>query len=922
MTSIFGQVWLWSLLAFALGAFVTWALLVRPARQRLARLDAERAAGADVPDDVDVAQARPSPEHTRRDADWLRADADGDDLLAGLRGTAPDPTQRQPIPETYEELWEAEPAPAARPPLPPRMPEPPRAAPPERTRSDFFTERQSAPHHEEEAGEHRGQRTVRAAGPLDQYQGPRAEPQGQRRRPEPRADETAVIGTAGPAGLPESGRDVAGRQSRQALGAAGSRPQPQNGARRDEAIGWPDEGRERPSAQTPRPQDRRPATGLDDRTPSGALGRPVSEIEPAGSPAASGARFDAFEGAWPDGDDAGTSGRTATSGQDLGPADFPTEAPDRSDVLGSATQHGSRPLPADAFESAGPDLSGPDLSGSDVTGPGVTGPDFTESDSTGSLSARGRSTSEEGTESRTDFFRRPDLPPDPSADLHAEQPEPDGLASHGIEEPGMEQPAIERLGERRPDESGLNERSAAEHEWPSGAATSGERQADEETTAWPSGPDLPEFASPQATGPDDDGATGTRPFDQEDDGVWPADVDESPAETGWPEAEQSPEPATGSESPAEPSVGESLAPTPPVRDVANLPSVDASTPDSADSTRDSAREAHEDRPAAELPAMELSADALSAAAEERAGAEAAGDEPAAVAVPVADAEPSPVTDAEPEDDRDRPGRSDRPDREQREDRDRAAEETAMIPVVSISDDDVSTPASGGESRPFSNDIPHVAGRSSARRPEPTVDPLIGLDDLELGDATPSTPDEAREVDEAVEPDRPRSLFEPVLEADSAVPGPAPSGGAAEFVWFAGRGQSGGQGGTPPRPASPVPPGPPPAIPRPVIPTPSSTPGREPWIPIQDVDGNELDAATLAPKGAQPFGPGSAPAAPDGSAPTADYRIKANAKSRTYYTEQSPQFATAKAQVWFRSETDAQRAGFAPWHTRRSGSAGR
>ncbi|GAB3479710.1 hypothetical protein [Amycolatopsis cihanbeyliensis] len=37
--SIFGQVWLWSLAAFVLGALLTWLLLVRPARSRIAKLE-------------------------------------------------------------------------------------------------------------------------------------------------------------------------------------------------------------------------------------------------------------------------------------------------------------------------------------------------------------------------------------------------------------------------------------------------------------------------------------------------------------------------------------------------------------------------------------------------------------------------------------------------------------------------------------------------------------------------------------------------------------------------------------------------------------------------------------------------------------------------------------------------------------------
>lgn len=39
MSSLFGQVWFWSLLAFLIGAVLTWALLVRPAQQRVQQLE-------------------------------------------------------------------------------------------------------------------------------------------------------------------------------------------------------------------------------------------------------------------------------------------------------------------------------------------------------------------------------------------------------------------------------------------------------------------------------------------------------------------------------------------------------------------------------------------------------------------------------------------------------------------------------------------------------------------------------------------------------------------------------------------------------------------------------------------------------------------------------------------------------------------
>lgn len=43
MSSLFGQVWLWSLLAFVIGGLATWVLFVTPARRELAALEDERA---------------------------------------------------------------------------------------------------------------------------------------------------------------------------------------------------------------------------------------------------------------------------------------------------------------------------------------------------------------------------------------------------------------------------------------------------------------------------------------------------------------------------------------------------------------------------------------------------------------------------------------------------------------------------------------------------------------------------------------------------------------------------------------------------------------------------------------------------------------------------------------------------------------
>lgn len=66
----------------------------------------------------------------------------------------------------------------------------------------------------------------------------------------------------------------------------------------------------------------------------------------------------------------------------------------------------------------------------------------------------------------------------------------------------------------------------------------------------------------------------------------------------------------------------------------------------------------------------------------------------------------------------------------------------------------------------------------------------------------------------------------------------------------------------------------------------------------------------------PYGEGSVRALPDGSAPSDDYTIKGNADSMLYHTTRSPYFRRTKAEVWFRTESDAERGGFTAWNRRR------
>jgi hypothetical protein len=62
----------------------------------------------------------------------------------------------------------------------------------------------------------------------------------------------------------------------------------------------------------------------------------------------------------------------------------------------------------------------------------------------------------------------------------------------------------------------------------------------------------------------------------------------------------------------------------------------------------------------------------------------------------------------------------------------------------------------------------------------------------------------------------------------------------------------------------------------------------------------------------PFGPGSAKPNADGSGPSG-WTVKGNEDSMLYHTPESPSYRQTVAEVWFRDEESAVRAGFGPWH---------
>ncbi|WP_026425770.1 hypothetical protein [Actinokineospora inagensis] len=61
----------------------------------------------------------------------------------------------------------------------------------------------------------------------------------------------------------------------------------------------------------------------------------------------------------------------------------------------------------------------------------------------------------------------------------------------------------------------------------------------------------------------------------------------------------------------------------------------------------------------------------------------------------------------------------------------------------------------------------------------------------------------------------------------------------------------------------------------------------------------------------PFGPGSAMPLPGGRSPSSEYTVKASVTALRYCSPESPKFDRTVAEVWFRSVADAERVGFRP-----------
>ncbi|QQQ76034.1 hypothetical protein IOD16_34125 [Saccharothrix sp. 6-C] len=184
-----------------------------------------------------------------------------------------------------------------------------------------------------------------------------------------------------------------------------------------------------------------------------------------------------------------------------------------------------------------------------------------------------------------------------------------------------------------------------------------------------------------------------------------------------------------------------------------------------------------------------------------------------------------------------------------------------------------------------------------------------------------------------EPARPRSLFEPLEddgepEPERPRPAAASSGNDQPFVptlspeLLAGNPLPMNPTGTglpqrPTRPAgAPRTPSPAPLAPKPITPPPPrpvrprpvgfspSTGGRQPAPASSRFQGQQEG---FNPR--SPFGPGSVLPKSDGLAPAPEFQVKATLTGRRYFTDESANFRETRADVWFRTTSDAEKAGF-------------
>lgn len=118
--------------------------------------------------------------------------------------------------------------------------------------------------------------------------------------------------------------------------------------------------------------------------------------------------------------------------------------------------------------------------------------------------------------------------------------------------------------------------------------------------------------------------------------------------------------------------------------------------------------------------------------------------------------------------------------------------------------------------------------------------------------------------------------------------------------------------TPAAPASPATPAAPAApVPERAEPVFSRVMDSEPTLFDAEIAAPEQQAAAVQPGR---YGEGSAEAVPH-QGPPDGFTIKGNAQSKLFHTPDSPYYGRTKPEVWFRTEADAERAGFTKY-TRR------
>jgi hypothetical protein len=210
------------------------------------------------------------------------------------------------------------------------------------------------------------------------------------------------------------------------------------------------------------------------------------------------------------------------------------------------------------------------------------------------------------------------------------------------------------------------------------------------------------------------------------------------------------------------------------------------------------------------------------------------------------------------------------------------------------------------------------------------------DEEPIAPAAVVTPPPPRPVQPAPAPapaaERPRSLFEPVVgetdedELPKEQPRNLPPSDDQPFVPKLAPSllerSSNGLPQRPQRPAGQSPMSPPLLSPSPLSspkppspPAPQPLPARPRPVGFSPTTDGRSDGTTPRYQQAEgfnprsPFGPGSVLPRSDGLAPAADFEVKATLTGRRYFTPESANFHETRADVWFRTTADAQKAGF-------------